>query len=83
MFGFSLDESGRLSPDPANTATMLDRLRLASGVIALIGIAVLLLYEQIDFLDEGEATIIATVAIGALVAILIVRYLNYRDQRQT
>lgn len=60
---------------------MTDMLRLAGGVIAILGIGVLLFNEQLG-LSEGESQAIAGVAVVALAIILGYRYMNYRQRKQ-
>lgn len=60
---------------------MTDMLRVAGGVIALLGIGVLLFNEELG-LSQGESQAVAGVAVVALAIILGYRYMNYRQRRQ-
>lgn len=60
---------------------MSDMLRLAGGVIAIIGIGALLFNDQLG-LSESEANAVAFVAVIALVIIFVVRFFNYRKRQQ-
>ncbi|MFW6448247.1 MAG: hypothetical protein ACOC0X_01765 [Halobacteriota archaeon] len=59
---------------------MTDTLRIASVVIAILGLGSLLLYDELG-MTEGQGQLAGLVAVVLLGIILGVRYMNYRQRR--
>ncbi|MFP4591004.1 MAG: hypothetical protein ACLFMX_06285 [Halobacteriales archaeon] len=59
---------------------MTDILRIASAVIAILGIGSLLLYDEIG-MTEAQGELVAVAAVVLLAVIFGVRFVNYRQRR--